>query len=72
VVERETQKLETGNMRDLTHLAWDPAGHLLSVGTAKAGGGHTGDYTSGLHERVTRGGYTSGLHGVRGLHDNGI
>ena len=35
VRQREAQKLETQNMKDLTHLAWDHAGHMLSVGTAK-------------------------------------
>ena len=35
VRQREATKLETQNMKELTHLAWDPPGHMLSVGTAK-------------------------------------
>ena len=41
VRQREATKLETQNMKELTHLAWDPPGHMLSVGTAKVGGGRT-------------------------------
>lgn len=50
VRQREPQKLETQTMKELTHLAWDPPGHMLSVGTAK---GNVLLYDSRINKTMT-------------------